>query len=118
MVGQNFSQISGFHVRMLDSSGPRFSFECVFQDGGCTCPGDVAKAFGAGADFVMVGGMLAGHDESGGEVIERNGKKLKLFYGMASATAMKMYAGGVAEYRSVAVTSEIIPQFSFLRVSL
>ena len=45
--------------------------------------------------------MLAGHDESGGEVIERNGKKMKLFYGMASATAMKMYAGGVAEYRYV-----------------
>ena len=76
----------------------------VLQDGGCTCPGDVAKAFGAGADFVMVGGMLAGHDESGGEVIERNGKKLKLFYGMASATAMKMYAGGVADYRYVVVT--------------
>ena len=73
----------------------------MFQDGGCTCPGDVAKAFGAGADFVMVGGMLAGHDESGGEVIERDGKKMKLFYGMASATAMKMYAGGVAEYRFV-----------------
>ena len=69
------------------------------QDGGCTCPGDVSKAFGAGADFVMLGGMLAGHDESGGEIIEKNGKKLKQFYGMASATAMKKYAGAVAEYR-------------------
>ena len=70
------------------------------QDGGCTCPGDVSKAFGAGADFVMLGGMLAGHSESGGEVIEKNGKKYKLFYGMSSDTAMKRHAGGVAEYRS------------------
>ncbi|KAL3859691.1 hypothetical protein ACJMK2_009897 [Sinanodonta woodiana] len=72
----------------------------IISDGGCTCPGDVAKAFGAGADFVMLGGMLAGHTESGGEVIEKNGKKFKLFYGMSSATAMKKHAGGVAEYRA------------------
>lgn len=70
-----------------------------FQDGGCTCPGDVSKAFGAGADFVMLGGMLAGHDECGGEVIEKDGKKYKMFYGMSSATAMEKYHGGVAEYR-------------------
>ena len=44
----------------------------IIADGGCTCPGDVAKAFGAGADFVMLGGMLAGHDEGGGHV--ENGK--------------------------------------------
>ena len=75
-----------------------FSALC-FQDGGCTCPGDIAKAFGAGADFVMMGGMLAGHDESGGETIEKNGKKVKLFYGMSSATAMQKHSGGVAEYR-------------------
>ena len=66
----------------------------------CTTPGDVAKAFGAGADFVMLGGMLAGHDESGGELIEKNGEKVKMFYGMSSATAMKKHAGGVAEYRA------------------
>lgn len=58
---------------------------------------------GAGADFVMLGGMLAGHSESGGEVIEKNGKKYKLFYGMSSDTAMKKHAGGVAEYRSESV---------------
>ncbi|XP_053901339.1 GMP reductase 2 [Malaclemys terrapin pileata] len=72
----------------------------IISDGGCSCPGDVAKAFGAGADFVMLGGMLAGHTESGGEVIERGGKKYKLFYGMSSEVAMKKYAGGVAEYRA------------------
>uniref|UniRef100_A0A0G4HAN6 GMP reductase n=1 Tax=Chromera velia CCMP2878 TaxID=1169474 RepID=A0A0G4HAN6_9ALVE len=72
----------------------------VISDGGCTCPGDVAKAFGAGADFVMLGGMLAGHDEAGGQLVESGGKKFKLFYGMSSGTAMGKYAGGVAEYRS------------------
>ncbi|XP_014778933.1 GMP reductase 2 [Octopus bimaculoides] len=72
----------------------------IISDGGCTCPGDVAKAFGAGADFVMIGGMLAGHTESGGEMIEKNGKKFKLFYGMSSATAMQKHAGHVAEYRA------------------
>jgi GMP reductase len=72
----------------------------IISDGGCTTPGDVAKAFGAGADFVMLGGMLAGHDESGGELIVRKGKKLKQFYGMSSATAMDKHVGGVADYRA------------------
>ena len=51
-----------------------------FKDGGCTCPGDVSKAFGAGADFVMLGGMLAGHDQSAGEIIEEEGKKFKVCF--------------------------------------
>lgn len=72
----------------------------IISDGGCSTPGDVAKAFGAGADFVMLGGMLAGHDESGGETIERDGKTYKQFYGMSSATAMNKHAGGVADYRA------------------
>ncbi|KAM4684935.1 GMP reductase 1 isoform 5-T5 [Amazona ochrocephala] len=72
----------------------------TIMDGGCSCPGDVAKAFGAGADFVMLGGMFAGHDQCAGEIIEKNGKKVKLFYGMSSDTAMKKHSGGVAEYRA------------------
>lgn len=72
----------------------------IISDGGCTCPGDICKAFGAEADFVMLGGMLAGHDQSGGETIEKDGKKVKLFYGMSSATAMTKHVGGVAEYRA------------------
>merc|ERR1719388_53644 len=72
----------------------------IISDGGCTCPGDIAKAFGGGADFVMLGGMLAGHDECAGEVIEQNGEYFKMFYGMSSDTAMQKYAGGVAQYRS------------------
>lgn len=72
----------------------------IVSDGGCTNPGDICKAFGAGADFVMLGGMFAGHDESGGELVERDGRQMKLFYGMSSDTAMKKHAGGVAEYRA------------------
>lgn len=97
----------------------------IIADGGCTCPGDVAKAFGAGADFVMLGGMLSGHDEGGGTRIakffnktgeqfisdkDRNGlpvyspcaqkQEVVQFYGMSSDTAMKKNFGGVAEYRS------------------
>ena len=70
----------------------------IIADGGCTCPGDVAKAFGAGADFVMLGGMLAGHDEGEGIVNHETGKIQ--FYGMSSDTAMTKHTGGVANYRS------------------
>lgn len=62
--------------------------------------GDICKAFGAEADFVMLGGMLAGHDESGGDTIVENGKTFKMFYGMSSETAMTKHHGGVAEYRA------------------
>ncbi len=72
----------------------------IISDGGCTVPGDVAKAFGGGADFVMLGGMLAGHDESGGTVVEQNGEKFMLFYGMSSESAMNRHVGGVAQYRA------------------
>lgn len=72
----------------------------IISDGGCKAPGDVAKAFGGGADFVMLGGMLAGHDESGGESIVKDGKKYKQFYGMSSETAMNEHAGGIEHYRA------------------
>ncbi len=72
----------------------------IISDGGCATPGDVAKALGAGADFVMLGGMLAGHDECGGEILTREGERFKLYYGMSSATAMELHTGGVAEYRA------------------
>lgn len=72
----------------------------IIADGGCSTPGDVAKAFGAGADFVMLGGMLAGHTEGGGEIILKENKTYRRFYGMSSDTAMKTHNGGVAEYRA------------------
>ena len=72
----------------------------VMSDGGCSSPGDVAKAFAAGADFVMLGGMLAGHDESGGELIEDSGSAYKSFYGMSSAKAMETHYGEIADHRA------------------
>jgi GMP reductase len=77
----------------------------VLSDGGCTCPGDVAKAFGAGADFVMIGGMFAGTDEAAGEATE-DGKE---FYGMSSATAMEKHSGGVATYRAAEGKRVVVP---------
>jgi GMP reductase len=97
----------------------------IISDGGCTCPGDVAKAFGAGADFVMLGGMFAGHDEGNGEVVRvfvdtlkrdpitqkpiLEEKKYVQFYGMSSQTAMVKHFGGVAEYRSSEGRTVIVP---------
>ena len=88
----------------------------IIADGGCTCPGDVAKAFAAGADFVMLGGMLAGHDEGGGEVITKSfitdeltdnsghrvieQRKFVEFYGMSSKTANEKHFEGLKDYRA------------------
>ena len=72
----------------------------IIADGGCTCPGDVAKGFGGGADFVMLGGMLAGHDEGKGKVIKSNGSKYIEFYGSSSLEANKKHYGGLSDYRS------------------
>ncbi len=72
----------------------------IIADGGCTCPGDVAKGFGGGADFVMLGGMLAGHDEGKGKIIKNNGTKYIEFYGSSSDIANKKHYGGLADYRS------------------
>lgn len=84
----------------------------ICADGGCSVPGDIAKAFGAGADFVMLGGMLAGHKECEGEIVYdtnlignpvnevvKTPVSMK-FYGMSSDTAMEKHSGGVAEYRA------------------
>ena len=72
----------------------------IIADGGCTCPGDVAKGFGGGADFVMLGGMLAGHDEGKGKIVRNNGSKYIEFYGSSSVTANKKHYGGLSDYRS------------------
>lgn len=92
------------------------------SDGGITCPGDIGKAFGAGADFIMIGGLFAGTDEADGEIIEKyynigelnrtdNGdsytyspvietKKYKLFYGMSSTLAQEKFGNGKPKYRA------------------
>jgi len=76
----------------------------VLSDGGITCPGDLAKAFGAGADFVMIGGAFAGHDENPGQIVndEKTEQCYKSFYGMSSSYAMKnnYSANNNTNYRS------------------
>jgi GMP reductase len=72
----------------------------IMSDGGIKYPGDMAKAFGAGADFVMAGGIFSGHDENPGDIIEENGQHFKMFYGMSSKHAMEKYFGKMETYRS------------------
>lgn len=97
MTGVGYPQLSAI-IECADAAHGLKGLVCA--DGGCTVPGDLAKAFGAGADFVMLGGMLAGHDQSGFKPSEVDGEKVLTFYGMSSDTAMKKHAGGVAEYRA------------------
>lgn len=72
----------------------------IIGDGGITSPGDLSKGYGAGADFIMIGGMFSGHDENPGDIIEENNEKYKLFYGMSSQTAMEKNYGKMEKYRS------------------
>jgi GMP reductase len=97
----------------------------IIADGGCTTPGDVAKAFAAGADFVMLGGMLAGHNEGGGDVITKkyitdefdddgktrkfNEKHFVQFYGMSSESANDKHFGGLKNYRSSEGRTVLVP---------
>jgi len=97
MAGVGYPQLSAV-IECADAAHGLGGLICA--DGGCTSPGDIAKAFGGGADFVMLGGMLAGHAECGGELIDsEDGQKMR-FYGMSSRQAMDKYSGGVAAYRA------------------
>jgi len=106
MTGVGYPQLSAV-IECADSAHGLSGFICA--DGGCSTPGDVAKAFGGGADFVMLGGMFAGHDESGGERIERDGASYQRFYGMSSKAAMDRYSGGVAGYRAAEGREVLVP---------
>jgi GMP reductase len=106
ITGVGYPQLSAI-IECADAAHGLEGHICA--DGGCTTPGDVAKAFGGGADFVMLGGMFAGHDESGGDVVEREGTQYKRFYGMSSRLAMDKYAGGVAKYRAAEGKEVLVP---------
>ena len=106
MTGVGYPQLSAI-IECADAAHGLGGHIC--GDGGCTVPGDVVKAFGGGADFVMLGGMLAAHDESGGEVVEHEGATYRKFYGMSSEEAMTRYAGGVAKYRASEGKSTMLP---------
>lgn len=82
----------------------------VCADGGCRTPGDVVKAFAAGADFLMLGGMLAGHDECAAEWIDQDSCRQGMkFYGMSSKTAIDKHAGGLQDYRAAEGKEVIVP---------
>ena len=106
MTGVGYPQLSAI-IECADAAHGLGGQIC--GDGGCTVPGDVAKAFGGGADFVMLGGMLAAHDEAGGDQVEIDGKPFRRFYGMSSEEAMNRYAGGVAGYRAAEGKSVLLP---------
>ena len=103
----------------------------IIADGGCNSPGDVAKAFAGGADYVMLGGMLAGHDEGGGDIITKyfnsdseyflfkketgeyapviENKKFVQFYGMSSDAANTKHFGGLKDYRASEGREVLVP---------
>lgn len=97
MVG--YPQLSAI-IACADAAHGLGGYICA--DGGCVVSGDISKAFGAGADFVMIGGMVSGSTESAGEIICYDGtnKQYKEYYGMSSDTAMNKHSGGVASYRA------------------
>jgi GMP reductase len=97
MTGVGYPQLSAI-MECVESVHRLGGF--VMSDGGCVHAGDLSKAFCAGADFVMLGGMLSGHAECSGTVIQVGDKYMKEFYGMSSSTAMNKHYGEVASYRS------------------
>ena len=98
VAGVGYPQLSAV-IECADAAHGLDGF--IMADGGCQSSGDVAKAFGAGADFVMLGGMLAGHEECAGELVtDDSGASHKVFYGMSSTTAMDKHSGGVATYKA------------------
>jgi len=121
LTGVGYPQLSAV-IECADAAHGLRGHICA--DGGCQMPGDVAKAFAAGADFVMLGGMFAGHDECMGELVRGNTEHVihelgsydinnevthMKFYGMSSTEAMDKYSGGVAEYRAAEGKSVLVP---------
>src|SRR5437016_7539254 len=111
MTGVGYPQLSAV-IECADAAHGLGGHIC--SDGGCVTPGDVCKAFGAGADFVMLGGMLAGHKQCAGTVTYRRkgGKRIPAsmqFYGMASDVAQKKHFGGKANYRAAEGKAVSVP---------
>lgn len=100
MTGIGYPQLSAI-IECADAAHGLSGFICA--DGGCRMPGDVSKAFAAGADFVMLGGMFAGHTECLSEqqlaALNDNNSTVE-YYGMSSDVAMNKYSGGVAKHRA------------------
>jgi GMP reductase len=97
MAGVGYPQLSAV-IECADAAHGIGTHICA--DGGCQVPGDIVKAFGGGADFVMLGSMIAGHDESEESVIKENGKDYIMYFGSSSEEAMNKFYGGMSEYRA------------------
>jgi GMP reductase len=98
MTGVGYPQLSAI-IECADAAHGLRGHVCA--DGGCRSPGDVVKACAAGADFVMLGGMLAGHDECQADWVDAENRQAGMrFYGMSSRTAIERYAGGMMDYRA------------------
>lgn len=106
MTGVGYPQLSAV-IECADAAHGIGARICA--DGGCKVPGDLAKAFGGGGDFVMVGSMLAGHDESEMEVIERDGGQFVRYYGSSSEESMMKHQGEISKYRASEGKSVEIP---------
>jgi GMP reductase len=105
-TGVGYPQLSAI-IECADAAHGMRGHVCA--DGGCRTPGDVVKAFAAGADFVMLGGMLAGHDECEAEWTERDGERFMQFFGMSSKRAIEKYAGGLKDYRAAEGKETLVP---------
>ena len=107
MTGVGYPQLSAI-IECADAAHGLQGHVCA--DGGCRSPGDVVKAFAAGADLVMIGGMLAGHDECAGTWVDPDNPHAGMrFYGMSSRTAVERYAGGVRDYRACEGKETVVP---------
>ncbi len=106
MAGVGYPQLSAV-IECANAAHGLGGFICA--DGGCRNPGDIAKAFGAGADFVMLGSMFSGHDEGEQNIIEEGGEKFVEHYGSSSREAMEKHNGGKASYKASEGKRILIP---------
>ncbi len=111
MTGVGYPQLSAV-IECADAAHGLGGLIC--SDGGCQVPGDIVKAFGGGADFVMLGGMLSGYAEGEYNLIEGlDGKSYYQFYGMSSDTAQLEHEGTIRKYRaSEGRTIQLVPKGS------
>jgi GMP reductase len=112
MTGVGYPQLSTV-IECSDAahgiSNPATGVGLVMSDGGAVYPCDAAKAFCGGADFLMSGQFFSGFEQSGGELIEKDGFKYKQYYGMSSTVAMKKHYGSVAKHRASEGREVVLP---------